>query len=221
MSTFSKKSKTNKFSFYGFCAGHRGPVECLAVIEDGSLLASGGADGTRVWNLDTTRELQRPGGAGSRGATIEGRTGYRILRYPKWLPRRLEAHKQQWIQPLFSVTIGNFVLKAIAFGDYKNTDREIMVFGLDDGNIHTLRGADGVIVKTRGVGGQDVSPYTDSMTSIELAPSISKSPNQNPDRVRSTVLAARSGELSGPKQNHDLEEYSKQENMSRADVYKK
>jgi WD40 repeat protein len=86
MSTFSKKSKTNKFSFYGFCAGHLGPVECLAVVEDGSLLASGGkssilrcpitaitstagADGTRVWNLDTTRELQRPGGAGSRGAT--------------------------------------------------------------------------------------------------------------------------------------------------------
>jgi hypothetical protein len=39
------------------------------------------------------------------------------------------------IQPLFSVTIDNFVPKAIAFGDYKNTDREIMVFGLDDGNM--------------------------------------------------------------------------------------
>ncbi|KAJ7850512.1 WD40-repeat-containing domain protein, partial [Mycena olivaceomarginata] len=169
-------------------------------------LRAGGADGTRVWNLDTTRELQRPGGAGSRGATscvlwvrrrdepdivfygtqngylvawkhtngsmeemytarlvnpaevtgldFDAASNRLVLCHRNTVIQAYTLDRSSGIQPLFSVTIDNFVLKAIAFGDYKNTDREIMVFGLDDGNIHTLRGADGVIVKTRGVGGK-------------------------------------------------------------------
>ncbi|KAJ7348488.1 quinon protein alcohol dehydrogenase-like superfamily [Mycena albidolilacea] len=197
MSTFSKKSKTNKFSFYGFCAGHRGLVECLAVIEDGSLLASGGADGTRVWNLDTTKELQRPGGAGSRGATARNepdivfygtQNGYLVawkrtnssISLPPLLASGAELatdgrsmYTARLVNPAevtgldfdaASNRLGSNLSspsqsiissqKPLHLGINKNTDREIMVFGLDDGNIHTLRRADGVIVKTRGVGGK-------------------------------------------------------------------
>ncbi|KAJ7740784.1 WD40-repeat-containing domain protein, partial [Mycena olivaceomarginata] len=192
MSTFSKKSKTNKFSFYGFCAGHRGPVECLAVIEDGSLLASGGADEARwcreprchivrlwvrrrdepdivfygtqngylvAWKRTNssmeemyTARLVNP--AEVTGLDFDAASNRLVLCHRNTVIQAYTLDRSSGIQPLFSVTIDNFVLKAIAFGDYKNTDREIMVFGLDDGNIHTLRGADGVIVKTRGVGGK-------------------------------------------------------------------
>ncbi|KAJ7705096.1 WD40-repeat-containing domain protein [Mycena olivaceomarginata] len=201
MSTFSKKSKTNKFSFYGFCAGHLGPVECLAVVEDGSLLASGGCrrytgvefgyherasearwcreprrdepdivfygtqNGYLVgWKRTNssmeemyTARLVNP--AEVTGLDFDAASNWLVLCHRNTVIQAYTLDRSSGIQPLFSVTIDNFVPKAIAFGDYKNTDREIMVFGLDDGNIHTLRGADGVIVKTRGVGGKMYSGH--------------------------------------------------------------
>lgn len=36
---------------------------------------------------------------------------------------------------LFSVTIADFVPKAIAFGEFRNNEAEIMVFGLYDGRV--------------------------------------------------------------------------------------
>jgi WD40 repeat protein len=44
----------------GLCAtlnGHQGRVQCLAYSPDGFLIASGGADGLRVWNSSTLQEL--------------------------------------------------------------------------------------------------------------------------------------------------------------------
>ncbi|KAJ6448088.1 WD40-repeat-containing domain protein [Mycena vitilis] len=55
--------------------------------------------------------------------------------------------------PVFSVKIADFLPKAIAFGDFKNNEKEILVFGMYDGRIVNLRGTDGEIIRTRQVGG--------------------------------------------------------------------
>ncbi|KAJ7037649.1 WD40-repeat-containing domain protein [Mycena alexandri] len=54
---------------------------------------------------------------------------------------------------LFSVTIGDFVPKAIAFGEFRNNEAEIMVFGLYDGRVITLRSTTGAVLATRQIGG--------------------------------------------------------------------
>ncbi|KAJ7441263.1 WD40-repeat-containing domain protein [Mycena latifolia] len=49
--------------------GHIGPIETLGATADGKLLASGGADGTLVWDLQKMRQLRGLSNPGSRGAT--------------------------------------------------------------------------------------------------------------------------------------------------------
>ncbi|KAF8197686.1 WD40-repeat-containing domain protein [Mycena galopus ATCC 62051] len=50
--------------------GHFGPLYCLTATDDGNFLASGGKDGTRVWDLRTRNPiLDRPANEGIRGAT--------------------------------------------------------------------------------------------------------------------------------------------------------
>ncbi|KAJ7851724.1 hypothetical protein B0H13DRAFT_1904972 [Mycena leptocephala] len=49
---------------------HPGSVLTLAVTEDGKILASGGLQGTRLWNVADMSVIQRPSGASIRGATL-------------------------------------------------------------------------------------------------------------------------------------------------------
>ncbi|KAJ7190015.1 WD40-repeat-containing domain protein [Mycena haematopus] len=49
--------------------GHTGAIEILGATDDGKLLASGGADGTLVWDLETMRQLRTPSNSGIRGTT--------------------------------------------------------------------------------------------------------------------------------------------------------
>ncbi|KAJ6516936.1 WD40-repeat-containing domain protein [Mycena vitilis] len=77
MSFFSAKSYdealgrtgTGAYALHGVLSGHKGSVNCLKVTEDGILLASGGTDGVILWDLKQMHRLERPSGAGSRGAT--------------------------------------------------------------------------------------------------------------------------------------------------------
>ncbi|KAJ7110439.1 hypothetical protein C8R44DRAFT_883587 [Mycena epipterygia] len=48
---------------------HPGNILVLAVAEDSKILASGGYEGTRVWNTSTMTQFKRPSAAGGRGAT--------------------------------------------------------------------------------------------------------------------------------------------------------
>ncbi|KAF8184608.1 WD40-repeat-containing domain protein [Mycena galopus ATCC 62051] len=57
------------------------------------------------------------------------------------------------LQNIFSVTIDSFTPKAVAWGDFKNNEREILAFGLYDGNIHVLRPTDGQVTGTKQIGG--------------------------------------------------------------------
>ncbi|KAJ7040532.1 WD40-repeat-containing domain protein [Mycena alexandri] len=49
---------------------HPGSVMAMAVNENGTILASGGSQGTWLWNVADMSLLRRPSGASSRGATL-------------------------------------------------------------------------------------------------------------------------------------------------------
>ncbi|KAJ6553682.1 WD40-repeat-containing domain protein [Mycena sp. CBHHK59/15] len=49
---------------------HPGSVLTLAVTEDGKILASGGSQGTRLWNVTDMTGIQRPSHVSNRGATL-------------------------------------------------------------------------------------------------------------------------------------------------------
>ncbi|KAF7325264.1 WD-REPEATS-REGION domain-containing protein [Mycena sanguinolenta] len=49
---------------------HTGSILALAVTENAKTLATGGSQGTRLFNMDNMTEVKRPSGAGSRGHTV-------------------------------------------------------------------------------------------------------------------------------------------------------
>ncbi|KAF7372659.1 hypothetical protein MVEN_00129000 [Mycena venus] len=53
---------------------------------------------------------------------------------------------------IFSVQLQPFVPKAITFGNFHENDRNIIVFGLYDGNVVTIAGRNGEIMKTQDIG---------------------------------------------------------------------
>ncbi|KAJ7042754.1 WD40-repeat-containing domain protein [Mycena alexandri] len=48
----------NNYVYRGALQGHFGKILSLGATDDGKLLASGGADGTRVWDLETMKEMR-------------------------------------------------------------------------------------------------------------------------------------------------------------------
>ncbi|KAJ6546130.1 WD40-repeat-containing domain protein [Mycena sp. CBHHK59/15] len=63
-------AEQNQYALHSILHGNQEAVQCLKVNEDGTLLASGGADGIRLWDLRSNVELDRPSiGGGQRGAT--------------------------------------------------------------------------------------------------------------------------------------------------------
>ncbi|KAJ7501704.1 quinon protein alcohol dehydrogenase-like superfamily, partial [Mycena galericulata] len=146
----------SKYAAAGALRGHHGAIVCLRVTEDGKFLASGGTDGTRVWNLETMKPVQRPSGSGNRGSTTYESAEILFFgtqkRAADWLEtswrsvtglafdsasnRLIVCHRNS--VAIFSVVIENFI--------FKNNEQEIMVFGLHDGST-------GETVRTRQVGG--------------------------------------------------------------------
>ncbi|KAJ7860932.1 hypothetical protein B0H13DRAFT_1900699 [Mycena leptocephala] len=60
----------NYYRRRGQLQGHFGAIYSLVATDDGKLLASGGNDGTRIWNLAGMVEISaRPATGGLRGAT--------------------------------------------------------------------------------------------------------------------------------------------------------
>ncbi|KAJ7732819.1 WD40-repeat-containing domain protein, partial [Mycena olivaceomarginata] len=62
-------SKHNNYILQSKLRGHSGGIVRLRATEDGRLLASGGTDGTKVWDLSTMRELRSPKSSDIRGAS--------------------------------------------------------------------------------------------------------------------------------------------------------
>ncbi|KAJ7744347.1 WD40-repeat-containing domain protein [Mycena metata] len=66
---FSLRRKTSNYFLHGKLSGHSGGIERLRATEDGRLLASGGTDGTKVWDLGAMCKLESPGSPALRGGT--------------------------------------------------------------------------------------------------------------------------------------------------------
>ncbi|KAF7335734.1 WD40 repeat-like protein [Mycena venus] len=183
-------SKHQEYLFHGTLVGHTRALVCIAATEDGKLAASGGTDGTRVWNLEKDSPLERPSSSGSRGATtyllwvrreeepaeilIFGTQLGLLVCWKQASPSAFEERNTQpltgdaevtgldfdpatnrllacnrnsvvacftiergtlALQPVFSVAMTNVLPKAIAFGEYVNNEKEVLVFGMYDGRI--------------------------------------------------------------------------------------
>ncbi|KAJ7348109.1 WD40-repeat-containing domain protein [Mycena albidolilacea] len=64
-----RTSKHNSYILQSKLRGHSGGIVRLRATEDGRLLASGGTDGTKIWDLTTMRELGSPKSPETRGAS--------------------------------------------------------------------------------------------------------------------------------------------------------
>ncbi|RDB28137.1 hypothetical protein Hypma_001403 [Hypsizygus marmoreus] len=200
-------SQNKAYSLFSIMTGHIGPIICLCATDDGKL-ASG--DGVRMWNLRKMTELDRPSGAGQRGATTalswirredepddglvygtangflvcwkETTSGENSLfeeTYCVQIAKAVEVtgiafeagsnriaicnrnsgvqvfltDSRMELHHIFSIAISNHIPKAIAFGQMNGEHKDILTFGLYDGNIHMLRGRDGKVQQTRNTGG--------------------------------------------------------------------
>ncbi|KAJ7718910.1 WD40-repeat-containing domain protein [Mycena metata] len=63
------RNTPNRYSLHAKLRGHSGGIFKLRPTEDGRLLASGGTDGTKVWDLKTMHELESPKSPVVRGAS--------------------------------------------------------------------------------------------------------------------------------------------------------
>ncbi|KAF7339056.1 WD40 repeat-like protein [Mycena venus] len=175
--------------------GHSGAIYSLVATDDGKLLASGGKDGTRIWDVQSRKQISRPAPPGIRGMTTAiawanrpdepGEllffgtvAGYLVIWrqvagqqvFNEFWCRRLSqpseitglafdavsnriavcnwnALVQLWALPsssdpqrIFSVCIANYIPKAIQFGVMRGNERELLIFGYNDGKIRTVTG---------------------------------------------------------------------------------
>ncbi|KAJ7760297.1 WD40-repeat-containing domain protein [Mycena maculata] len=199
-----KASKHDKYILKSRLRGHSGGIFALLATEDGRFLASGGTDGTKVWDLKTMRKLGSPTSPDIRGASTalvwikrednlseglfygtqnghiicwkEGKQNARTiellnntelscvrvvnpteitgLSFDAPSNRLAVCHRggvvqvytlgsTMSLQEVFTLELKNTAPRAIVFGQMYGNERDIMVFGLYGGDIHTFRGSNG------------------------------------------------------------------------------
>ncbi|KAK1233799.1 hypothetical protein PQX77_003026 [Marasmius sp. AFHP31] len=62
-------SENGLYKLHLLLSGHTGAVACVAAHPDGTFIATGGEEGTRIWDLKTGHLVSSPTGAGDRGIT--------------------------------------------------------------------------------------------------------------------------------------------------------
>ncbi|KAJ8075373.1 hypothetical protein PM082_019711 [Marasmius tenuissimus] len=67
--TLSETSENGLYNLRLLLSGHSGAVACVAAHPDGTFVATGGEEGTRIWDLRTGLLVNSPTGAGDRGIT--------------------------------------------------------------------------------------------------------------------------------------------------------
>ncbi|KAJ7700188.1 WD40-repeat-containing domain protein [Mycena olivaceomarginata] len=159
-----RTSKHNSYILQSKFRGHSGGIVRLCATEDGRLLASGGTDSTKIWDLTTMRELGSPKSPETRGASTalvwikrEDDLGEALFygtqngqlvcwREGKQDARTIIQRGTMSLKEVFSLELQNVAPRAIVFGQMYFNDRDIMVLGLYGGNIYTFRGNDGKAV---------------------------------------------------------------------------
>ncbi|KAG2751885.1 WD40 repeat-like protein [Suillus brevipes Sb2] len=203
---------SNDYRLDGRLVGHKNAINCLATSRNGNMLASGGCDGMRIWDLKKRVQLPTPPqtpavqnpanpvtcacwitrheatretlcyGTGLGFIGIWQQQGEGLQDFDVKLSRRIgtgkeimcltydhtgddtriasgtrDRHVQVWafdfkgpLVPIFSVELATTIPRTVNFN--RTASRNILVFGMYDGEIHTLRGTDGVVIATNNAG---------------------------------------------------------------------
>ncbi|KAG1764295.1 WD40-repeat-containing domain protein [Suillus occidentalis] len=209
---FLSNNDCKEYHLEGRLLGHRNAINCLTVSRNGSLLASGGSDGMRIWDLKKRLQLPTPRqspairnpvdpvtcacwitrqeatretlcfGTGLGFLGIWQQQGEGLENFDAKVSRRIGNGKeimcltydhagddtriasgtrdrrvQVWsfnfkglLIPIFSVELSTTIPRTVNFKH--SASRNLLVFGMYDGEVHTLWGTDGVIIATYNAG---------------------------------------------------------------------
>ncbi|KAG2029837.1 WD40-repeat-containing domain protein [Suillus americanus] len=201
-----------EYRLEGRLIGHKNAINCLSVSSKGTLLASGGSDGMRVWDLKRRLQLPSPRhivgiqnpadpvtcvswitrqeatretlcyGTGLGFIGIWQQHGEGLEDFDAKVSKRIGTGKeimcltydhsgndtriatgtrdkrvQVWsfdfkgpLIPVFSIELSTTIPRMINFN--RTASRHILVFGMYDGEIHQLRGTDGIVMATHNAG---------------------------------------------------------------------
>ncbi|KAG1823063.1 WD40-repeat-containing domain protein [Suillus variegatus] len=178
-----------EYRLEGRLVGHKNAINCLAVSRNGNMLASGGSDGMRIWDLKRRVQLPTPPtretlcyGTGLGFIGIWQQQGEDLEDFNAKVSRRIGTGKeimcltydhigddtriasgtrdrrvQVWafdfkgpLIPIFAVELSTTIPRTVNFN--RTASRNLLVFGMYDGEIHTLRGSDGTIIATNKAG---------------------------------------------------------------------
>ncbi|KAG1803960.1 uncharacterized protein BJ212DRAFT_1304479 [Suillus subaureus] len=170
-------SHSNNYCLEGRLVGHTNAINCLAVSRNGYMLASGGSDRMRIWDLKRQAQLpippqtpaiQNPAdlvtctcwitcheamqetlcyGTGLSFIGIWQQQGEGLQDFDAKYQGGLE---QGPLILIFSIKLATTIPHTINFNCAAS--RNILVFSMYDGEIHTLRGTDGAIITTNNAG---------------------------------------------------------------------
>ncbi|KAG1767309.1 WD40-repeat-containing domain protein [Suillus placidus] len=209
---FLSTNDCKEYRLEGRLLGHKNAINCLAVTRNGNMLASGGSDGMRIWDLKRrvqlptprqTPAIQNPAdpvtcacwitrqeathetlcyGTGLGFIAIWQQQGEGLEDFNAKVSRRIGTGKeimcltydhtgddtriatgtrdrrvQVWafdfkgpLIPIFSVELSTMIPRTVNFN--RTPGRNLLVFGMYDGEIHTLRGSDGTVIATNKAG---------------------------------------------------------------------
>ncbi|KIK14360.1 hypothetical protein PISMIDRAFT_117209 [Pisolithus microcarpus 441] len=205
MRTIISVRSVPKYTLERHLSSHQDGILCLAVLNNGNFLASGGFDGLRMWDLQNSLELHKPCQTRNTRDPItcavwltlkDERSdilccgtglGYLLFwkqnvtsarpEFEETLVRRIGTGQEvmaiSWCQrsyQLVTATYDKRVQVWVVGAKYTLTNTfsvellttipravyfhgaDVLVFGMYDGEIHTLRGKDGMILATKTIG---------------------------------------------------------------------
>ncbi|KAG2124288.1 hypothetical protein BD769DRAFT_1388834 [Suillus cothurnatus] len=156
----------------GHLIGHKNAINCLTILNNGSLLASGGSDGMRIWDLK--QQLQLPSPRQNMGLqnpvdpvtcacwitrqevvreTLCYGTGLGFIGIWQQQGKGIEdfdTKVSRRISTVFSIELNSTIPHTINFN--RTASRNLLVFGMYDGEVHALQGTDRVIIATNNAG---------------------------------------------------------------------
>ncbi|KAG1720367.1 WD40-repeat-containing domain protein [Suillus occidentalis] len=209
---FLRTKDPKEYRLEGRLIGHKNAINCLSVSSKGTLLASGGSDGMRVWDLKRRLQLPSPRhivgiqnpadpvtcvswitrqeatretlcyGTGLGFIGIWQQNGEGLEDFGAKVSKRIGTGKeimcltfdhsgndtriatgtrdkrvQVWsfdfkgpLIPVFSIELSTTIPRMINFN--RTASRHILVFGMYDGEVHQLRGTDGIVMATHNAG---------------------------------------------------------------------
>ncbi|KAG2341495.1 hypothetical protein BDR05DRAFT_949587 [Suillus weaverae] len=140
---FMPAKACKEYHLEGRLIGHKNTINCLTISSNGSLLASGGSDGMRIWDLK--QQLQLPSLRQNMGL----QNPVNPVTCACWITRQ-EAVRETLCYGTGLGFIGIWQQQGEGIEDFdaKVSRRIGTVFRMYDGEVHVLQGTDRVIIAT-------------------------------------------------------------------------